>query len=474
MSPYATETDVRPARAGDCGCGCGGASGGTKSGSSGTCAEDCRCESRCCDLDCLVRPRFFCGQTLTDTDLSATIEWARSRFALARYRHGWGVVCGLDVTCHDPRGRGDCCPDPKKGPTVWVNPGYAIDCCGNDLVVCEPMAVCLSDCCRPADDPCSQTWQPIPPATKTNTQPAATEPADPQTNPTPEQCYRGLRHNLFAVELRLRYREKLAQPQRAMFRSGCDTSGCEYTRVLEYPCVRAEPVPLDCLPDDSKQWREDFDQTWKKVREEIERVASVDLDEVLKYLRKHPPHKFCFLDDLVCCFRGSGTRDSYEAKKNADRWRPLVQFWLFVDWYLHYLECACWSCLPDRGVPVGRVLMQRVKSGDSDTCRVVLIETSPPWRRPLHADRCRPIAPGARDLAPYLWQPLPYVTQQLREVGIRLDVSRNALELDSKAIEVIGRGPVEVGHDVRALRAYFVRDPFDCDRIVAFEPGPDR
>jgi hypothetical protein len=39
---------------------------------------------------------------------------------------------------------------------------------------------------------------------------------------------------------------------------------------------------------------------------------------------------------------------------------------------------------------------------------------------------------------------------------------------------VIGRGPVEVGHDVRALRAYFVRDPFDCDRIVAFEPGPDR
>jgi hypothetical protein len=158
-----------------------------------------------------------------------------------------------------------------------------------------------------------------------------------------------LRQNLFAVELRLRYREKLAQPQRAMFRSGCDTSGCEYTRVLEYPCVRAEPVPLDCLPDDSKQWREDFDQTWKKVREEIERVASVDLDEVLKYLRKHPPHKFCFLDDLVCCFRGSGTRDSYEAKKNADRWRPLVQFWLFVDWYLHYLECACWSCLPDRG-----------------------------------------------------------------------------------------------------------------------------
>jgi len=474
MSPYATETNMKSARAGDCGCGCGGASGGTSS--HGTCAEDCSCESRCCDLDCLVRPRFFCGQTLTDTDLSATIEWARSRFALARYRHGWGVACGLDVTCHDPRGRGDCCPDSKTGPTVWVNPGYAIDCCGNDLVVCEPMAVSLSDCCRPADDPCSQTWQPNAPATSTNTnsntQPGATEVVDPQTNPTPEQCYRGLRQNLFAVELRLRYREKLAQPQRAMFRSGCDTSGCEYTRVLEYPCVRAEPVTLDCLPDDSQEWREHFNQSWTNLRDEIDRVLKLDLDAVLQYLRKHPPHKFCFLEDLVCCFRGTGTQDPTVLKRNAATWRPLLRFWLFLDWYLHHLECACWSCRPDRGVPIARVLLQRVKIDDADTCRVVLIDSTPPWRRALHKDRCRPIAPGARDLVPYLWQPVPYVVQQLREVGIQLASAE--VQISEEAITTrIGESPVEVDGDVRALRALVVKDPFDCERIVAFETNTD-
>jgi hypothetical protein len=347
-----------------------------------------------------------------------------------------------------------------------VNPGYAIDCCGNDLVVCEPMAVCLSDCCRPADDPCSQPWQLIP-ATKPNTNtPAATEGVNPQTNPTPEECYRGLRQNLFAVELRLRYRENLAQPQRAMFRSGCDTSGCEYTRVLEYPCVRAEPVPLDCLPDDSKQWREDFDQSWTSVRDEIDRLLKLDLDSVLLYLRKHPPHKFCFLEDLVCCFRGTGTKDPATIK----RWGPVLRFWLFLDWYLHQLECACWSCRPDRGVPIARVLLQRVKVNDAETCRVVLIETTAPWRRPLHKDRCRPIAPGARDLAPYLWQPVPYVTQQLREVGIRLSSAEMQI---TESITRIGESPVEVDADVRALRALVVKDPFDCERIVAFDTNTD-
>ena len=472
MSPYATDTDVKAARAGDCGCGCGGASGSTKSGGC-TCSQKCSCESQCCDLDCLVRPRFFCGQTLTDTDLSATIEWARSRFALARYRHGWGVVCGLDVTCHDPRGRGECCPDPKMGPTVWVNPGYAIDCCGNDLVVCEPMAVSLSDCCRPADDPCSQAWQPVPPPTKTdpNTRPAATQSVDRQKNPTPEQCYSELRQNLFAVELRLRYRETLAQPERAMFRSGCDTGGCEYTRVLEQPCVRAEPVPLDCLPDDSKEWRTTFNQARTSVRDEIERVLKLDLDAVLQYLRKRPPHKFCFLEDLVCCFRGSGTQEPAVAKRSAAVWRPLLGFWLFLDWYLHHLECACWSCRPDRGVPIARLLLQRVKVGEADTCRVVLIDSTPPWRRPLHKDRCRPIAPGARDLAPYLWQPVPYVTQQLREAGIRL--ASATVEVSSETIARIGDSPVEVDADVRALRALVIKDPFDCDRIVAFDTSTD-
>src|SRR5690349_2253955 len=141
MNARATDVAVKPA-SGNCGCGC---------------CSDCRCASRCCELHCLVRPNFFCGQLLTDTDLGAMVDWARARFALARYRHGWGVACGLQVTCTQGTGAGGCCDDRSGGPSVWVQPGYALDCCGNDLVVCEPMRVDLTAICQPTDDPCDGT-----------------------------------------------------------------------------------------------------------------------------------------------------------------------------------------------------------------------------------------------------------------------------------------------------------------------------
>src|SRR5947209_292801 len=104
-----------------------------------TCSCGCApCEGTCCQLDCLVKPRFFCGQLLTDTDLSALVEWAREKFGLARYRHGWGVVCGLDVRCDG---------DARNPARVAVTPGYAIGCCGDDIIVCEEATLDLSACC---------------------------------------------------------------------------------------------------------------------------------------------------------------------------------------------------------------------------------------------------------------------------------------------------------------------------------------
>src|SRR5436190_12655870 len=80
---------------------------------------DCGCSgtAECCELECLVQPRFFCGQLLADQDLTAMVDWVKAKAALQRFRDGWGVVCGLDVHC-------------GKGGTVTVTPGYAIDCCG--------------------------------------------------------------------------------------------------------------------------------------------------------------------------------------------------------------------------------------------------------------------------------------------------------------------------------------------------------
>src|SRR4029079_11311027 len=41
-----------------------------------------------------------------------------------RYLFGQGVVCGFEVTCQ-----------PCGGGKVVVHPGYALDCCGNDVVL---------------------------------------------------------------------------------------------------------------------------------------------------------------------------------------------------------------------------------------------------------------------------------------------------------------------------------------------------
>ena len=132
------------------GCGCKQTSGG-----SCECGGACGCDSRCCELECLVRPNFFCGQLLTDVDLAAMVEWTRKRLALVRYRDGWGIACGLDLSCSDSSGGAACCDNATSGPAIYLSSGYAIDCCGNDLVVCEPMRVDLSSVCTAPDDPCN-------------------------------------------------------------------------------------------------------------------------------------------------------------------------------------------------------------------------------------------------------------------------------------------------------------------------------
>src|SRR5215468_3437777 len=82
--------------------------------------------SSCCELTCFERPRYFCGHLLTDDDLSREQRYVVNKNKLYhRSLHGHGVVCGLRLTC-----------DPACAGRVLVGDGYAIDDCGNDLVVC--------------------------------------------------------------------------------------------------------------------------------------------------------------------------------------------------------------------------------------------------------------------------------------------------------------------------------------------------
>lgn len=94
-------------------CGCGGA-GCTNCGGQG-----------------YVRPHFFAGQLLTEEDLQSLSDYVVAKNRLHnRHFFGEGVVCGLDVSCH-----------PCGGGKVIVAPGYALDCCGNDIVLSCPMEV---------------------------------------------------------------------------------------------------------------------------------------------------------------------------------------------------------------------------------------------------------------------------------------------------------------------------------------------
>jgi hypothetical protein len=82
----------------------------------------------CCKLTCFERPKYFCGQLLSDGDLTLQETYFREKNKLYhRTLDGFGVVCGLQMRCD-----GHC-----KG-HITIGDGYAIDCCGNDLVVCEP------------------------------------------------------------------------------------------------------------------------------------------------------------------------------------------------------------------------------------------------------------------------------------------------------------------------------------------------
>jgi hypothetical protein len=101
------------------------------------------CCPACVGLECLDRTRYFSGQLLTEADLNNEQSYwlAKSRIH-NRFLHGWGVVCGMQVVCSECDG------------WVTVKPGYAVDPCGNDIIVCseQPFNVikAINACCTPS------------------------------------------------------------------------------------------------------------------------------------------------------------------------------------------------------------------------------------------------------------------------------------------------------------------------------------
>lgn len=78
----------------------------------------------CQILESLLRPRYFAGQLLTEAELNSEQAYMLAKQRLHNlYLHGSGVVFGMEVA-------------QQEGTTkVTIEPGYAIDPCGNDIIV---------------------------------------------------------------------------------------------------------------------------------------------------------------------------------------------------------------------------------------------------------------------------------------------------------------------------------------------------
>lgn len=155
----------------------------------------------CGGIECLERPRYFSGQLLTDKDLDAAQRYVIEKNRLHnRYLVGTGVVCGLAVRC-----------DPGNKGAVVVESGYAIDCCGNDIVLCESkpfdVAEYIEKCLKKKKNGCEDN------KTKLSS----------RCDDVPkEYC------------IVLSYNEEPARPVTALIRdNGCSASRCEPSRTKE-------------------------------------------------------------------------------------------------------------------------------------------------------------------------------------------------------------------------------------------------
>jgi len=76
----------------------------------------------------LKRNKYFFGKLMSEQDFQDEQDYFRQKHRLHnRFLHGYGVVAGLDVSISDdPPGK------------VRVEPGYAIDRMGNDILLAQP------------------------------------------------------------------------------------------------------------------------------------------------------------------------------------------------------------------------------------------------------------------------------------------------------------------------------------------------
>ncbi len=194
-------------------------------------------KNRHCDYNNFKRARYFHGMLMTHGDFDVEqIYHNEKRKLLNRMLHGWGVVCGLKVKSTDP-----------VSPCVVVEPGMALDCHGNEILVCEEQTIdlskkiCQSTLTRSQEDPCAE--------------------------------YRKIEEGPTTLYVVIKYHESKTDPVPVYAPGGsCEEKTCDYNRIQEGFCIEVlderpyspplEPLksgeactkpfpcpPINCCPD---------------------------------------------------------------------------------------------------------------------------------------------------------------------------------------------------------------------------------
>lgn len=295
--------------------------------------------SNCVDIECFERPRFFGGQLLTDKDLEAAQRYVIEKNKLHnRYLVGTGVVCGLAVRC-DP-----CCDG-----SVIVESGYAIDCCGNDIVLCQPETVSILDCLekqRESEEPDCGT---------------KIRARKPQVEQPKEYC------------LTLLYDEEPSQPVTALIRdNGCGQSRCEPSRIRESFRFELVEKKVDrqpnFIPDESflgqvRKCATDFLAVGKilnsAAQAENELASNPNaLDTsfyqfrsyVLEFYNQEPKIRCNLIDKIVEIETQYKTASTPQEKYNAAVIMLVLLLQLLIDCICNALLVPCAECDEEEGV----------------------------------------------------------------------------------------------------------------------------
>lgn len=164
------------------------------------------CKDEHCSYNDIKRTDYFHGMLMTERDFrEEQIYHIEKRKLLNRMLHGWGVVCGLKVRPTNP-----------PSPNIIVEGGMALDCFGNEILVCEEQTVDLTvkPCATTAAyDPCAQY---------------VLEPQD---------------QALYVV---IKYDERGTKPEPVYAPGGsCEEKTCNFSRIQEGFCIEVWDHPPD-------------------------------------------------------------------------------------------------------------------------------------------------------------------------------------------------------------------------------------